>query len=123
VIASIPSAVLQGVDGCPVVVEVHVANGLPGFTVVGLPDAAVRESRDRVRASFASSGLPWPRRRITVNLAPSSMYSGTYGRNQPLAGAPVPRSKRLAVDDRLRWVPALGPHYISPGATVHVGSS
>ena len=71
VIASIPSAVLRGVDGRPVSVEVHIANGLPGFTVVGLPDAAVRESRDRVRAAFTSSGLPWPRRRVTVNLAPS----------------------------------------------------
>ncbi len=70
-IASIHSAVLLGVDGRTVRVEVHVANGLPGFTVVGLPDAAVRESRDRVRAALASSGLPWPRRRITVNLAPS----------------------------------------------------
>ena len=84
-IASIPSAVLQGVDGCPVVVEVHVANGLPGFTVVGLPDAAVRESRDRVRASFASSGLPWPRRGITVNLAPSAIPKGGAGLDLPIA--------------------------------------
>ena len=57
-IATIPSAVLLGVDGTHVSVEVHVSNGLPGFTVVGLPDAAVRESRDRVRASLLSSGLP-----------------------------------------------------------------
>jgi magnesium chelatase family protein len=85
VIASIPSAVLRGVDGRPVSVEVHVANGLPGFTVVGLPDAAVRESRDRVRAAFASSGLPWPRRRITVNLAPSGMRKGGAGLDLPIA--------------------------------------
>ena len=84
-IASIPSAVLLGVDGRPVRVEVHVANGLPGFTVVGLPDAAVRESRDRVRAAFASSGLPWPRRRITANLAPSGMRKGGAGLDLPLA--------------------------------------
>ena len=68
-IAAIPSAVLIGVDGHRVSVEVHVSNGLPGFTVVGLPDAAVRESRDRVRAALLSSGLPWPLRRVTVNLA------------------------------------------------------
>ena len=72
-IAAIPSAVLIGVDGHQVSVEVHVSNGLPGFTVVGLPDAAVRESRDRVRAALLSSGLPWPLRRVTVNLAPSGM--------------------------------------------------
>jgi magnesium chelatase family protein len=85
VIASIPSAVLFGVDGRLVRVEVHVANGLPTFTVVGLPDAAVRESRDRVRAALASSGLPWPRRRITVNLAPSGMRKGGAGLDLPIA--------------------------------------
>ncbi len=84
-IASIPSAVLHGVDGRPVSVEVHVANGLPGFTVVGLPDAAVRESRDRVRAAFTSSGLPWPRRRVTVNLAPSGIRKGGAGLDLPIA--------------------------------------
>jgi len=85
VIASIPSAVLLGVDGLPVSVEVHVSNGLPGLTIVGLPDAAVRESRDRVRAAFASSGLPWPRRRITVNLAPSGMRKAGAGLDLPVA--------------------------------------
>ena len=84
-IASIPSAVLLGVDGRLVRVEVHVTNGLPTFTVVGLPDAAVRESRDRVRAALASSGLPWPRRRITVNLAPSGMRKGGAGLDLPIA--------------------------------------
>jgi magnesium chelatase family protein len=85
VIASIPSAVLVGVDGKPVSVEVHVSNGLPGFTVVGLPDTAVRESRDRVRAALLSSGLPWPLRRVTVNLAPSGMKKGGAGLDLPIA--------------------------------------
>lgn len=84
-IASIPSAVLLGVDGRPVSVEVHVSNGLPGLTMVGLPDAAVRESRDRVRAALVSSGLPWPRRRITVNLAPSGMPKAGAGLDLPIA--------------------------------------
>src|SRR5580704_8166557 len=84
-IASIPSAVLIGVDGKPVFVEVHVSNGLPGFTVVGLPDAAVRESRDRVRAALLSSGLPWPLRRVTVNLAPSGVRKGGAGLDLPIA--------------------------------------
>ena len=84
-IAAIPSAVLIGVDGKLVSVEVHVSNGLPGFTVVGLPDAAVRESRDRVRAALLSSGLPWPLRRVTVNLAPSGVRKGGAGLDLPIA--------------------------------------
>jgi magnesium chelatase family protein len=84
-IATIPSAVLIGVDGKHVSVEVHVSNGLPGFTVVGLPDAAVRESRDRVRAALLSSGLPWPLRRVTVNLAPSGVRKGGAGLDLPIA--------------------------------------
>jgi magnesium chelatase family protein len=77
-IASIPSASLLGVRGRPVLVEVHVSNGLPGFAVVGLPDAACREARDRVRAALLSSGLPWPLRRVTVNLAPASVKTDTH---------------------------------------------
>ncbi|MCU1483901.1 MAG: putative magnesium chelatase [Actinomycetia bacterium] len=72
-LATVPSAVLHGVEGRPVRVEVHVSNGLPGFTIVGLPDAACRESRDRVRAALLSSSLPWPLRKVTVNLAPSGV--------------------------------------------------
>jgi magnesium chelatase family protein len=85
VLATIPSAVLVGVDGRLVSVEVHVSNGLPGFTVVGLPDAAVRESRDRVRAALLSSGLTWPLRRVTVNLAPSGVRKGGSGLDLPIA--------------------------------------
>jgi len=84
-IATIPSAVLIGVDGKHVSVEVHVSTGLPSFTVVGLPDAAVRESRDRVRAALLSSGLPWPVRRVTVNLAPSGVRKGGAGLDLPIA--------------------------------------
>ena len=84
-IAAIPSATLFGVEGRPVAVEVHVSNGLPGFTVVGLPDAACRESRDRVRAALLSSGLPWPLRRVTVNLAPSGVRKGGAGLDLPIA--------------------------------------
>ena len=67
-IASIASATLLGVRGRPVLVEVQVSNGLPGFTVGGLPDAACREARGRGRAALLSSGLPWPLRRVTVNV-------------------------------------------------------
>ncbi len=84
-IASIPSATLLGVQGRPVLVEVHVSNGLPGFTVVGLPDAACREARDRVRAALLSSGLAWPLRRVTVNLAPSGVRKTGAGLDLPIA--------------------------------------
>jgi magnesium chelatase family protein len=84
-IATIPSATLLGVEGTPVAVEVHVSNGLPGFTVVGLPDASCRESRDRVRAALLSSGLAWPLKRVTVNLAPSSVRKGGAGLDLPIA--------------------------------------
>jgi magnesium chelatase family protein len=73
VLAAVRSAVLEGVDGRIVTVEVHVSRGLPGYTVVGLPDAAGRESRERVRAALLSSGLEWPQQRVTVNLAPASV--------------------------------------------------
>ena len=66
-LATIGSATLDGIDGCAVRVEVHVSNGLPGFAIVGLPDASCREARDRVRAAILSTGLEWPMRRITVN--------------------------------------------------------
>jgi magnesium chelatase family protein len=69
-LATVSSALLIGVDGLPAKVEVHVAQGLPGFTIVGLPDYGCREARDRVRAAFLTSGLPWPQKRVTVNLLP-----------------------------------------------------
>ncbi len=86
-LASVPSATLLGVEGHPVAVEVHVAPGLPGFTIVGLPDAACREARDRVRAAFVSSGLAWPSRRVTVNLAPSGIRKAGAGLDLPIAVA------------------------------------
>lgn len=84
-IATIASATLLGIEGRPVFVEVHVSNGLPAFNVVGLPDAACRESRDRVRAALLSSDLPWPLKRVTVNLAPSSVRKGGAGLDLPIA--------------------------------------
>jgi magnesium chelatase family protein len=73
VLAAVRSATLLGVTGQPVCVEVHVSAGLPAYTLVGLPDAAGRESRERVRAALLSSQLPFPMQRITVNLAPSGV--------------------------------------------------
>jgi magnesium chelatase family protein len=70
VLACIPSATLFGARGLPVRVEAHVASGLPGVALVGRPDAACREGLHRVRAALTSSGLSWPTKRTTLNLAP-----------------------------------------------------
>lgn len=75
-LAAATTATLVGVIGHVVRVEVHISNGLPSFTIVGLPDTACRESRDRVRAALLSSGQEWPQRRVTVNLAPSGLRKG-----------------------------------------------
>ena len=96
--ATIPSATLTGAVGSPVSVEVHVSNGLPGFTIVGLPDAAVRESRDRVRAALLSSGLPWPLRRTVVNLAPSGVRKGGAGLDLPIAVGLLVAAGELSAD-------------------------
>ncbi len=70
-LARVQSAVVVGVRAHVISVEVHTARGLPGLILVGLPDAAVNESRDRVRAAIINSGLRWPDMRITVGLSPA----------------------------------------------------
>ena len=87
VLAQVLSATVLGVEGHRVSVEVHVADGLPSFTIVGLPDASVRESRDRVRAAVQSSGFAWPTRRVTVNLAPTNLRKAGSGLDLPMAVA------------------------------------
>ena len=84
-LACIASATLNGTVGHPVSVEVHVSKGLPGFAIVGLPDASVREARDRVRAAILSSGLSWPLKRVTINLAPSAVRKAGAGLDLPIA--------------------------------------
>ena len=72
-LACMRSAALVGVEACTVSVEVDVSFGLPGFKLVGLPDASVRESRDRVKSAIRNSGFDYPPHRITVNLAPADI--------------------------------------------------
>ncbi len=83
--AAVKSATLLGTRGAPITVEAHVGNGLPGFTVVGLPDEGCRESRDRVRAALLSSGLEWPQRRVTINLAGNAERRGGAGMDLAIA--------------------------------------
>ena len=72
-LAVLKSRALAGMEAPEVSVEVHLANGLPSFTIVGLPDTEVKESRDRVRAALQNCGFDMPARRITVNLAPADL--------------------------------------------------
>lgn len=74
----IRSATVNGVIGRVIDVEVHTSSGFPGYTVVGMPDAAMRESKERIRSALKSSKVEWPKSRITINLAPANMRkSGT----------------------------------------------
>jgi magnesium chelatase family protein len=85
VLAKVLSSTLLGVDAWLVEVEVDLANGLPIFTTVGLPDASIRESRDRVKAAMANSGFPFPLKRITVNLAPAHLRKEGTAFDLPIA--------------------------------------
>src|SRR3954463_2336315 len=74
VLATVTTFAVYGIDSKPVTVEVDIrSRGLPAFTIVGLPDRAVRESRERVRAALKNSGFDFPEGRITVNLAPADL--------------------------------------------------
>jgi magnesium chelatase family protein len=84
-LAVVHSRGLVGIEAPPVSVEVHLANGLPAFHVVGLPDTEVRESRERVRAALLHSGFEFPNRRITVNLAPADLPKGSGRFDLPIA--------------------------------------
>jgi magnesium chelatase family protein len=79
------SAAVLGVDAHPVQIEVDVSFGLPQFNVVGLPDAIVRESRDRVRAAIRNSGFDFPPHRITVNLSPADVRKAGSSFDLPIA--------------------------------------
>ena len=84
-LAKIQSSAVVGVDGLPVEVEVDISYGLPSFSTVGLPEGAVRESRERVKAAIKNSGYEFPNRRITVNLAPADVKKEGTGYDLPMA--------------------------------------
>jgi magnesium chelatase family protein len=140
VLASIPAATVLGASGYQVTVEVHVGGGLPGYHMVGMPDPACRESRDRVRAAVLSSGRKWPSKSITVNLAPAGRRKSGAGLDLAIAvgvlvadGQLPPESVEglgfigeLGLDGTLRRVPGVAPMVAVLGhvvAVVPVGSS
>jgi magnesium chelatase family protein len=97
-LASVATFAIEGVDSQEVTVEVDVRRGLPVFTVVGLPDAAVREARERVRAALLNSGLEFPLQRITANLAPARIRKAGAGFDLALAVALLCASDQVPRD-------------------------
>lgn len=84
-LATVTSCAVVGLEGVLISVEVDISNGLPSMTIVGLPDAAVQESRERVRAAIKNSGLPFPAQRLTVNLAPADIRKAGPAYDLPIA--------------------------------------
>ncbi len=97
-LAVLYSRALAGMDAPLVTVEVHLGNGLPSFTVVGLPEAEVREARDRVRAALQNAGFDFPARRITVNLAPADLPKEGGRFDLPIALGILAASRQIARD-------------------------
>ncbi|GJM12026.1 MAG: ATP-dependent protease [Pseudohongiella sp.] len=117
-LATIQSRALLGIDAIEVTVETHLSNGLPAFAIVGLPETAVKESKERVRSAIINSGLDFPSRRITVNLAPADLpkaggrYDLAIALSILIASGQLERSKlqnmevlgELALDGSIRAV-------------------
>lgn len=82
---SVQGATIRGVEAVPVSVEVVISNGLPGFAIVGMADAAIQESRERVKAALRSSGFVMPNEKIVVNLAPGALRKTGSGFDLPIA--------------------------------------
>ena len=100
-LANVLSAAIVGVDAHLVDVEVDISSGLPQFSIVGLPDATVRESRDRVRAALKNSGFHFPVKKITVNLAPANIKKEGAGLDLAIALG-ILRRRKSFLPTRLR---------------------
>jgi len=97
-LAVLYSRALSGMEAALVTVEVHLANGLPNFTIVGLPETEVKESKDRVRAALQNCGFDFPARRITVNLAPADLPKESGRFDLPIALGILAASGQIPTD-------------------------
>src|ERR1700739_2552004 len=98
-VARVRTVAFQGVEVIEVEAQVTIASGVPAFTVVGLPDKAVAESRERVRAALGSLGLGLPPRRITVNLAPADVVKEGSHFDLPIALGLLAAMEALPAED------------------------
>lgn len=97
-LAKVFSCALVGLDGCLIEVEINIASGLPAITIVGLPDTAVQESRERVRAAIGNCGLRFPSQRITINLAPADLPKEGPAYDLPIAVGILAASQQIPSD-------------------------
>jgi magnesium chelatase family protein len=118
---------LVGLDGHVVEVEADLANGIPGLSITGLPDAALNEARDRVRAAVVNSGHPWPNKRVTLGLSPAALPKRGSGFDLALAAALLAASEQvscaslegvlllgeLGLDGRVKPVPGVLPALVA----------
>ncbi len=100
-LAKVRSCAVIGLEGAIVEVEVDLANGLAAFMIVGLPDAAVNEAKDRVRAAIKNSGALFPFKRITVNLAPADLRKEGPAYDLPIAIGILLASGQIAADEQI----------------------
>lgn len=98
-LSEVTGFVLSGLDGYPVCVETDTNNGIPDFDIVGLPDAAVKESKERVRSAIKNSGRHFPMNKITVNLAPADLKKEGAGLDLPIAAGLLKSSGQLGGTD------------------------
>ena len=105
-LARVRSGAVIGIEGIPVDVEVDIGSGLPAFNIVGLPDAAVQEAKEHVRAAIRNAGFEFPLRRITVNLAPADVRKQGPIYDLPIAVAILVASRQ--VPDRFGEMALLG---------------
>ena len=97
-LAKVASCAVVGLEGAMIEVEVDISPGLPSFTIVGLPDKAVQEARERVRSAIRNSNYKFPTRRITVNLAPADLKKEGPAYDLPIAIGILISSGQLNAD-------------------------
>src|ERR1043165_6448909 len=97
-LAHVNSSAVFGIDALPITVEVDLSTSVPMWAIVGLPDAAVQESRERVRSAIRNSGYEFPQRRITINLAPADIKKEGPSFDLPIAVGILAASEQLKSD-------------------------
>src|SRR5579859_7521517 len=107
-LAMVRSCAIIGLDGALVEVEVDLANGMQAFTIVGLPDAAVNEAKERVKAAIKNSGCLFPYKRITVNLAPADLRKEGPAYDLPIAVGILLASGHIPLEQRIEEFLFLG---------------
>jgi magnesium chelatase family protein len=103
---------LLGLKGEPIEIEVDVSNGLPAYSLLGLPDATLSESRDRIRAAIMNSGRNWPNRKVTVSLSPAWLPKSGSAFDLPIALSILTASGQLKESDLSKaFFPRSTPHF------------